>query len=110
MYWNENSQILKISYICNLLLMALKRADLNAIAKCYESRCSKCPPSDLIHACSLFLNARTTFWMNVCGRLSQISCSTTFNSVMFFGFGEGVLSSASLTPQILKSIGLRSGE
>ena len=37
------------------LLMALKRADFNAIAICYESRCSKWPPSDLIHACRLFI-------------------------------------------------------
>src|SRR3981081_3139682 len=31
MYWNENSQILKISYICILLLMALKRADQRSV-------------------------------------------------------------------------------
>ena len=89
--------------------MALKRTIFNASAKCYESRCSKCPPSNLTHACTLFLNARTAFWMNSCGRLSQICCSTIFSSAVF-GFGECLSYLSSVTPHTEKSSGLRSGE
>src|ERR1700761_5960076 len=35
----------------------------------YESRCSKCSP--LIDACSLFLNTRTAFLMDFCGKSFQ---------------------------------------
>src|ERR1700761_2573431 len=44
----------------------------------YESRCSKCPPSALIHACSLFLNARTAFLMGSCGKSLQIAWRTIY--------------------------------
>src|ERR1700761_8606121 len=39
----------------------------------YESRCSKCPPAALIHACSLFLNTRTAFLMDSCVKSFQIA-------------------------------------
>src|SRR6201986_762353 len=62
-------------------MVALKMADFYVMvvnADCYESRCSKCPPSALIHACSLFLKARTAFFMGSCGKSFQIASSTIF--------------------------------
>src|SRR5206468_9541844 len=91
------------------LMVTLKRTTFNARAKCYETRCSKCPPSNLTHACTLFLNARTVFWMNSCGRLSQICCSTIFSSAVVFGFGECLSYLSSITVQTEKSSGLGSG-
>src|ERR1700761_1239696 len=49
----------------------------------YEIRCSKCPPSALIHACSLFLNARTAFLMDSCGKLFQIAFRARFSILSY---------------------------
>src|ERR1700761_1437975 len=43
-----------------------------------ESRCSKCPPAALIHACSLILNTRTAFLMDSCGESFQIDFRARF--------------------------------
>ena len=54
--------------------------------------CSKCPPSDWQHACSLsgmrsFRNARTAFRIDSWGRSSQTTSSTRLSSAKFGGFG-----------------------
>src|ERR1700761_9570810 len=49
----------------------------------YENRCSKCPPSALIHACSLFLNVRTAFLMDSCGKSFQIAFRALFSVLSY---------------------------
>ena len=66
--WKGNDRLLNsfLNYV-----VALKRAESYVMvvnADYYEIRCSKCTPSALIHACSLFLNARTAFLMDPCGK------------------------------------------
>src|ERR1700761_5212257 len=59
-----------------------ERADFYVMvvnADYYESKCSKCPPSVLIHACSFFLKARTAFLIGSCGKSFQIAFRARFS-------------------------------
>ena len=63
-------------------MVALKRADFYVMvvnADYYENRGSKCPPSALIHACSLFPKARIAFLMDSCGKSFQIAFRARFS-------------------------------
>src|SRR6201996_3598026 len=63
-----------------------ERADFYVMvvnADYYESRCSKCPTAALIHACSLFLNNRTDFLMDFCGKSFQIAFRARFSVLSY---------------------------
>ena len=69
--WKGNNRLLNslLNYV-----VVLKRANFYVMVvngDYYESRCSKCPPSALIHACSLFLNTRTSFLIDSCAKSFQ---------------------------------------
>src|ERR1700761_1459145 len=74
-----------------------KRADFYVMvvnADYYESRCSKCPPSALIHACSLFLNTRAAFLMDSCGKSFQIAFRARFSVLPYLSASVSRLDSS----------------
>src|ERR1700761_7708347 len=49
----------------------------------YESKCSKCSTSAPIHSCSLFLNTKTAFLMDSCGKSFQIAFRLRFSILSY---------------------------
>ena len=87
-----------------------ERADFYVMvvnADYYQSRCSKCPLSALIHACSLFLNNRTDFLMDFCGKSFQIAFWARFSVLSYFSASVCRLDVSQAYSRFVSSVNLK---
>ena len=66
--------------------------------KIHFNKCSKCPPSSFTQALSHFRKSTTDLQIVPSGKLSQITCSASFRSDTFCGFGFNFWNSQTLRP------------